>query len=374
MEFSGLTLTVIVPEKMCLLIKYIHDRITFKIIVLHSLFSIFLAVGTPTMTASIIALLLSTALLLSPSHAFQPLKQSLHVAPPTTRLSMSSSPSTTTTSVAIIGMGVLGTSLAKQLLETTEYTLLGITKSISRHNDLVNEICTNKSYKERLTLKTMDEALNDNEQYANVVFCAPPSGFDDYASAVDSAARLRSSGSFIFTSSGGVYPDSLDGEIVKESTPLNDDNPRKARGINAEKACVENGGCVLRLSGLYTLERGAHNYWLEKSNGVVKGRDDGIINLLHYDDAASSVVSALRVGTAVNGGKVFLISDGHFTTRRGICESALKSARYMGCEMPEFQGGDGETRGKIYDGSWSEETLDWKPKYRSFDEFMKNSA
>jgi nucleoside-diphosphate-sugar epimerase len=277
-------------------------------------------------------------------------------------------------SVAIVGMGVLGTSLAKQLLESTDYNLMGITKTTSRHEDLRNELCSDDN--ERLSLMTMEEAAGTEERYQHVVFCAPPSGFDDYPSAVASAANLRSNddGSFIFTSSGGVYPDSFDGEIVNESTPLDDSSPRKARGIGAEKSCLENGGCVLRLSGLYTLERGAHNYWLERGDGVVKGREDGIINLLHYDDAASSVVAALRVGSKVNSGKVFLISDGHYTTRRGICESALKSARYKGCNMPKFEGAEGEKRGKIYDGSWSEETLDWKAKYTSFDEFMESMA
>jgi nucleoside-diphosphate-sugar epimerase len=272
-------------------------------------------------------------------------------------------------------MGVLGTSLAKQLLEGTDYTLMGITKSTTRHQDIRKELCD--GYEERLSLTTMEEALSSGTQYQNVVFCAPPSGFEDYPSAVADASKLRSKtkdGSFIFTSSGGVYPDTFDGEVVNESTPLEEGNPRKARGIQAEKVCLDNDGCVLRLSGLYTLERGAHNYWLEKANGVVKGREDGIINLLHYDDAAGSVVAALKVGPKVNSGKLFLISDGHYTTRRGICENALKSKRYRGCEMPTFEGSEGETRGKIYDGSWSEDTLCWKAKYTSFDGFMESMA
>lgn len=281
--------------------------------------------------------------------------------------------SSETAEVAIIGMGVLGTSLAKQLLETTDYNLMGITKSKSRHEDLLNEICGVSEYKGRLQLMTIEEAMSANNEYPNVVFCAPPSGFEDYPQGIASAARLHNrKGSFVFTSSGGVYPDVFDGEIVNEMTPLDESTPRKARGINAEKECLQNGGCVLRLAGLYTLDRGAHNYWLER--GDVKGRGDGIINLLHYDDAASACVAALSVGPEINSGKVFLISDGHSTTRRGICESALKSARYKGREMPKFEGAEGEKRGKIYDGSWSEKTLNWKAKNTSFDDFMKSTV
>jgi nucleoside-diphosphate-sugar epimerase len=316
--------------------------------------------------APFVALLLAALLL--PSQSFPTPKQRSNAATALSMMSSSQQPS-----VAIVGMGVLGTSLAKQLLEGTDYTLTGITKSTARHSDLRKELCDN----DRLSLTTMEEALSSGTRYQNVVFCAPPSGFEDYPSAVADASKLRSDskdGSFIFTSSGGVYPDSFDGEVVNESTKLDEGSPRKARGIQAEKACLENDGCVLRLSGLYTLERGAHNYWLEKANGVVKGREDGIINLLHYDDAASSVVAALKVGPRVNSGKLFLISDGHYTTRKGICESALKSERYRGCEMPTFEGAEGETRGKIYDGTWSEDTLGWKAKYTSFDEFMKSMA
>lgn len=133
------------------------------------------------------------------------------------------------------------------------------------------------------------------------------------------------------------------------------------------------GGCALRLAGLYTVERGAHNYWLEKcSESGIQGREDGIVNLLHYDDAASAVLAALKVGCDVNSKQTYLISDGHPTTRRGICESALKHERYNKyTKVPPFLGKveDG-LLGKIYDGSKRNQELNWQPTYSSFDEFM----
>lgn len=56
-------------------------------------------------------------------------------------------------------------------------------------------------------LKTADDCKG--EKFKNVVFCAPPSGFDDYPSAVkDSITNLwegpSGGGVFIFTSSGGM--------------------------------------------------------------------------------------------------------------------------------------------------------------------------
>ena len=175
-----------------------------------------------------------------------------------------------------------------------------------------------------------------------------------------------------------------DGETVSETTPIPvATSPRTLRLLKAELNVIAAGGCVLRLAGLYTLERGAHNYWLDvnKSKGQVKGSKGGIINLLHYDDAAGSCVAALKKGdggvdnenhTDING-KVFLISDGHPTTRIGICESALKSKTYSGLDMPSFGEDDSGGKGKIYDGHWSNDVLSWDPVYSSFDEFMKNS-
>ena len=126
-------------------------------------------------------------------------------------------------------------------------------------------------------------------------------------------------------------------------------------------------------------------YKIEKSkDGIVKGREDGIINLLHYYDAAGSCVAALKKGPGVISRKTFLISDGNPTTRKGICESALKSKRYSSCSMPIFlveldedgkvKNGGRDGKGKIYDGTWTNSVLDWKPMYSSFDEFMISEA
>jgi len=228
----------------------------------------------------------------------------------------------------------------------------------------------------------MEELISQysGHTFKDVVFCAPPSGFENYAQAVkDAAAQLWSGpsdgGTFVFTSSGGVY-EGIDGEIVNEESATIDpeENPRQGRIVYAEKEVIESGGCVLRLAGLYTLERGAHNYWLEKCPDGVAGREDGIVNLLHYDDAASACAAALRVGAAVTARKTFLISDGNPTTRKGICESALQSKRYSDFSMPTFLGPAHGLKGKVYDGTKSNEILNWKATYISFDEFMSSMS
>lgn len=148
---------------------------------------------------------------------------------------------------------------------------------------------------------------------------------------------------------------------------------------------MKNGGTVIRLAGLYNLNRGAHNYWLVNSGGKVKGRADGIINQLHYDDAANICLTASLLSSSSSSndkiesisGKIFLASDGNPMTRKQICESALKAKYYQskGYEVPEFLGGEQDDLGKVYDGSYTNQMLNnWKPRFASsFDEFMINN-
>jgi len=181
-----------------------------------------------------------------------------------------------------------------------------------------------------------------------------------------------SGGKFVFTSSGGIYGPG-NGECVTETTPIPPPaSPRSVRLNAAEQVCLtQRCTAVLRLAGLYTLERGAHSYWLKR--GTVSGWEDAIVNLLHYDDAAGACIAALLEPFDDDKPKVFLISDGNPTTRKGICESALKSERYSGMQMPAFENTEVDKKGKVYDGLWSNRALNWKPQYSSFDEFMSNS-
>lgn len=238
----------------------------------------------------------------------------------------------------------------------------------------------------------------DNKKFKHCVFCAPPSGFDDYPSAIRGAiddlwmGHDDTGGSFTFTSSGGIYGsggDSIDvASIVTESSLLpTNPIPRIERLINAEKEVLkEKGGSVLRLAGLYLLNRGAHNFWLgntaEETKDEIAGRPDSLINLLHYEDAAGSVVAALKHNInsqqeqddEEEGGEIFLISDGHPLTRQQICESSLKNKRYDDRTIPKFSGSkeNGDLIGKVYDGSYTNKVLNWKPRYESFDTFMSS--
>ena len=160
---------------------------------------------------------------------------------------------------------------------------------------------------------------------------------------------------------------------MTETSSLADPNesPRVARALQAEANVRDAGGCCIRLAGLYNLNRGPHNFWLTSDKGV-SGGPNGLINMLHYDDAAAACLAALKAGPGVVNGKDFLISDGNPISRKGICESALKNKMYERYSMPEFRGSDDPLMalGKVYDGSASNKALNWKPRYESFDAFM----
>jgi hypothetical protein len=83
----------------------------------------------------------------------------------------------------------------------------------------------------RFQLTTMEEAMREGWRYRDVVFCAPPSGFDDYPRAVDEVASSLWS---VFTSSGVVYGEGR-GEVVDEASPTpGGDNPRVTRMLDVE--------------------------------------------------------------------------------------------------------------------------------------------
>lgn len=162
-----------------------------------------------------------------------------------------------------------------------------------------------------------------------------------------------------------------DKEVVTESSPVADPSkfPRAARLINAEKCVLSGSGACFRLAGLYSLTRGAHNFWITSGKDV-SGRADGIVNQVHYDDAARAVLAGLNAGASVINGNIFLISDGNPMTRMEICQSALKNSHFVGNKEPKFLGTNEDPIGKIYDGSASNKSLKWDPVYQSFDAFM----
>mmetsp|Transcript_9357 Transcript_9357/g.14034 ORF Transcript_9357/g.14034 Transcript_9357/m.14034 type:complete len:352 (-) Transcript_9357:253-1308(-) len=264
----------------------------------------------------------------------------------------------------IIGCGTLGERLGRSWkVEYPEATVVGETRGETRHASF-------EQHGIRPRLFDSAEAKS-GEQFQNVVFSAPPSSSGNYVEELKRAVNLwDKSGMLVFTSSGGSYLEE-DGGIVSEGSPTKDpdSSPRTKILLDSEKVVLDAGGCVVRLAGLYTLQRGAHSYWLQR--GQVSGSPEGLINLIHYDDAASLVMTALKAGKKSEG-QIFLGSDDKPMSRQEICEAAMRHPSYSArFQMPTFTGIVG-SKGKRYDSKFTRDRLSWQPKYASFDDFIDN--
>lgn len=266
-------------------------------------------------------------------------------------------------SLLIVGAGVLGRCIAKEWQARHQGALVvGETRSEATHAELAELGLTP-------ALNGHGEGLNGGERFSRVVFCAPPGGNPDYPAAVAAAAaRVAEGGVFVFTSSGSVYKQQ---DLLNEDSPVLTEGERALRLLEAENAATQRPeGRVVRLAGLYSVGRGAHSYWL-RASGVLKGSPQSVVNMVHYDDAASMVVACLEASNV--GRRLFLAADGAPMTREHICRVSLEHPMFSEYSMPTFDG-VGPVAVKKYENVVSREALGWSPQYASFASFMKEDA
>ena len=279
--------------------------------------------------------------------------------------------------LTVVGAGVLGRRIAQQWHELhTDAVIHAETLSTAAHAGL-------KAAHPFLRVRTADTA--DVPRTPQVVFCAPPSGTADYIGAVQRAVeRVWSgdAGTLVFTSSVGVYAEPSadeDASPLTEQSPVTADTGRSsnaAKLVACERVVLDAGGTVVRLAGLYTLERGPHHVWLTR--GRATGDPNGLISLISYDDAARAIVAALERQLRR---ETLLVVDGRPMTRRAICASARQSRRYQMHAMPQFVSAAGEAfperppHGRRYDNAYTRRLLgDFQPADASFAAFMDQVA
>lgn len=281
------------------------------------------------------------------------------LAPATTSLAPESAAGAN--DLLVVGAGSLGTRAALLWKEKhPDARILAATMTTRAHERLRDA-----------GLEPITVAELQDQSFPHVLFAAPPSGTPEegaYAAAVE-AALQRCTGTFVFTSSASVFAEDNGGD-VDEASPLTE-RPGAQRLLSAERPVLEAGGTVLRYAGLYDADTGPHAYWLKV--GVVKGNLEGLINLVHYDDAASAAVAALAQEPAA-GGRVFVIADGEPVTRKEICESTLASKRFGDATGPRYEqtpeGEMGGKNGKRLLAARARAELGWRPRFASFPKFM----
>lgn len=94
-------------------------------------------------------------------------------------------------------------------------------------------------------------------------------------------------GELVYSSSTGVY-ETRDGSWVDEETIIEPSTERTEILLEAEDLALDAGGTVVRFAGLYGPGRHGLNRYL--GGGEVRA---GYLNLLHRDDAAKALITAL---------------------------------------------------------------------------------
>ncbi len=211
------------------------------------------------------------------------------------------------------------------------------------------------------------------------VVCAASAGGggpEAYAAAYDFRVRravewARAIGAerFVFTSSTGVYRQD-GGVTVDEDSPAGGDLASDA--ILAGEAAAAGSGIAftraLRFGGLYGPGR---HYLLDafrRGETVVGGRSDHLINYLHGDDAASSVIAALEGGPP--GHRTYNVTDGRPVTKAELARwIALRLGLPPPAFVPEAEAGPRMRKGgrtqpsRRVDASKIAAELGWKPLY-----------
>ncbi|RID61503.1 hypothetical protein BRARA_E00647 [Brassica rapa] len=270
-------------------------------------------------------------------------------------LKVQSSVSIGANDLLIVGPGVLGRLVAEKWREEhPDCQIIGQTVTTNHHDEL-----------EKLGIKPALKETEFDGKFSYVIFCAPPSQSPDYAAELRTAAsKWNGEGSFLFTSSSAPF-DCFDNGDCNEDSPVVPlgKSPRTDVLLRAEKVVLESGGTVLRLAGLYTETRGAHNYWLNKE--TVDARPDHILNLIHYEDAASLAVAIMKRKA---GGRIYLGCDNHPLSRKEVMDLMDQSGKYDK-KFKGFTSTSGPL-GKKLNNSRTRAEIGWEPKYPSFAQFL----
>lgn len=274
--------------------------------------------------------------------------------------------------VAVLGCGYVG-SRALRLLRGRGVDALGVVRSAASCEALVSS-----------GLKAVAFDLDATEwsalprDFDCVVYAASAGGGgpEAYAAAYDFRVRRAVAWAlaigaerFVFTSSTGVYRQD-GGVTVDEDSPAGGE-PASDAILAGEGATARSGipfTRALRFGGLYGPGR---HYLLDafrRGETVVGGRSDHLINYLHGDDAAASVVAALAGGPP--GHRTYNVTDGRPVTK---AELARWIAARLGLPPPEFvpgaeagprmrKGGRSQPSRRV-DASRIVAELGWKPRH-----------
>lgn len=280
----------------------------------------------------------------------------------------------------IFGCGYVGTALAKTLV--AEGIKVGaLTRNTERASALRN-----------LELEEVIVADLDGEnwqsqlqgRYQAVVNCVSSAGggIEGYRKSYLSGqeriiewAQSQQLRRFVYTSSTSVYPQD-EGALVDEDTDTSAAPPTGQVLLASEQLLEANADVlgrwyVLRLSGIYGPGRHFLLNQVKEGGGLIPGRGDYRMNMIHLDDILAAILAALG-GKAVSG--VYNVSDDK-PEKKEVVLAYL--AKQLGLPKPEFDPANIPPRlqrrgGRMPDRSISNQKaksqLGWTLSYPSYKE------
>jgi nucleoside-diphosphate-sugar epimerase len=275
--------------------------------------------------------------------------------------------------LAIFGCGYLGSELARQALGLG-WDVSAVTRNADTASSL-SDSGVQKVVVAELGADSWQGEIDSTQDF--VVNCVGAASDDldgylkSYIDGQDSVvkwARDGKVGTFVFTSSTSVYPQT-ERQLVDETASSDGVSERGGLLLAAEQLGFPSGGgigrsFILRLAGLYGPDR--HLFLENVRNGKTQSGDgDRILNLIHRDDAVSALFAVLQAGDQ-NIGRIYNVSDGNHSSR---AEIAVWLAEKLGVDAPSFAGRDGShaSNRKISNNRIRDE-LNWSPNFPSFRE------
>jgi nucleoside-diphosphate-sugar epimerase len=228
--------------------------------------------------------------------------------------------------------------------------------------EVTGETLTPKSHPDLKKLGILPRIRINEGDFDSVLFAVPPSSSNfSYLDELKRALSLwNGTKSFVFVSSTSVYSEDKGGEVRENSLLSN--SSRASILVQAEEEVIKKKGTVLRLAGLYDESSGPQIYYSKIEHSELRG--DGLINLIHYDDAASL---ALKLLDNKYPAQYFLGSDNSPLTRNELV--SLSAQIIKGSSICKFLGQQGPI-GKRVNNSLTRKALGWTPHYASFKDFV----
>lgn len=276
--------------------------------------------------------------------------------------------------VLIVGAGYLSDTLIPKLL-AHNYAITATSRDRSRRAALKAAGAQTLP----LDLAATDTLARLEPDFSAVIYSVAPGrggdrrlAFRHGPSLVLDRVRGQALRSFILTSSIGVYHRE-DGDWVDEDSQTRTLDPKRdllegEEQLRQRCSATAYSITILRLAGLYGPGRSPLNWVVdsEKRERLSRGHPDGFVNWVRIEDVAEAILQTLNAGHA---GSLYNVVDNEPVRRQDFYDEACRLA---GCKPLKLMGSKG--RGKRVRNQRLRRELQWKPRYPTFREGLRNLA